>query len=339
MKTMRRHVLMMTALLAALGLAGVAEAVTSVRGGAWNDPGTWGDSVPGIGANVIVATGHSVTVDVATATMNTFTGDGTVVFTGWNNTLTATEVTLNGTVTHLDQSDIAGTPGVYADWIPDNRVWIVCSNLTVTGAVNANGKGYRPDTVINRSGRGPGGGPYTGSSSAQGAGHGGAAARGRDGPGGVAYGSLTVPEDPGSSGGSGYNAAGPVGVGGAGGGAVRIDATGAVVVDGSVTVDGLVSGSNHAGGGSGGSIYIACATIGGSGTLSARGGNVFGTSNGESSAGAGGRIVVAYQSSLQAAAPASGVTIRAAAGIYSKLGNRSSDGTLPLSDWNTSRLT
>ncbi len=307
--------------LAIVMATGTARAATSVQSGNWNSTDTWGGSVPGALEDVVVAAGHSVTVDVATAALNSFTNNGALVFIGWNNKLTATEVSINGTITHLPQSDITGTIGVYADWTPDNRVWLVCSNLTVTGAINANDQGYQPGAVLYKSGRGPGGGPYTTSSSTQGAGHG-----------GVAYGLLTEPEDPGSSGGTGYQYPGNTGIGGAGGGAIRIEASGAVIVDGVITVNGQASGSDHSGGGSGGSIYMTCATIGGTGTLSACGGNVNGVANGTSSAGAGGRIAIVYQPGVQQLAPAHGLKIRLAAGLYSNLGNLSEDGTARLPD-------
>ena len=126
--------------------------------------------MPGDAETVLVAAGHSVTADVASASLSAFTLDGALVCIGWDNKLTSGDVVINGTVTHPMQSDVSGTVGVYADWTPDNRVWIICSNLTVsaTGIINADFKGYQPDTTLYRSGRGPGGGPYTVSSSSQG---------------------------------------------------------------------------------------------------------------------------------------------------------------------------
>lgn len=93
----------------------------------------------------------------------------------------------------------------------------------------------------------------------------------------VAYGNFEEPTDPGSPGG---------GIGaGLGGGAVLINATSSVIVDGILSANGGDATSN-AGGGSGGAIYVNANIIKGYGSISVRGGN--GKSDG--GGGSGGRV-------------------------------------------------
>jgi hypothetical protein len=136
---------------------------------------------------------------------------------------------------------------------------------------------------------------------------------------------LTAPELPGSGGSS---CSPPSFLGGRGGGVVRL------VVGDTLTVDGLISanavnytlGSGNpgyaSGGGSGGSIYLTCATFSGttSGLIRAEGssGDPSDTISGGAGNGAGGRIAV-YYSGL---APAHAVRFRASAGL---VGWRSND--------------
>jgi hypothetical protein len=205
--------------------------------------------------------------------------------------------------------------------VPDNRIWIVCSDLTVTsgGAINANGKGYIGGRPGGLDGSGPGGG---GSVSRSG-GYGGFGGNG----GGGTYGSATAPTDPGSGGGGWSTSAG----GGNGGGAILIDASGAVVVDGTISADGDTGYANNCGGGSGGSIYITCNTFSGNGGIvRAKGGNKQIYSN---SSGGGGRIAVIYDTGAQALLPVPSVVFSAAPGAETATLSRSGDvGTLYFPD-------
>ena len=97
----------------------------------------------------------------------------------------------------------------------------------------------------------------------------------------VAYGSLEGAPYPGSPGG-GTGA-------GNGGGAIMINATHDVIVDGLLTADGGHA-TSGGGGGSGGSIHIDASIIKGYGTISARGGD--GASDG--GGGGGGRITLKH---------------------------------------------
>jgi len=91
------------------------------------------------------------------------------------------------------------------------------------------------------------------------------------------YGDPTAPVTLGSGGGTITNLKG--------GGAIKITAAGTITVDGTIRANGRGSGSNY-GGGSGGSVWLDCAVLTGSGLIQANGGST--GSNG----GGGGRIAV-----------------------------------------------
>lgn len=114
------------------------------------------------------------------------------------------------------------------------------------------------------------------------------------GPGGGAtYGSAREPLDPGSGGARGTNTLSTY-AGGNGGGAIRIEASRLVRVDGTIAADGAdvrtqVGGEGSAGGGSGGAVLIRCRRFEGgpAGLVSASGG-----SSSMGGGGGGGRIAV-----------------------------------------------
>ena len=136
------------------------------------------------------------------------------------------------------------------------------------------------------------------------------------------YGSASYPTDPGSGGGLGP-----------GGGAVLIQATGTVVVNGSILANATKSGFDGGKGtGSGGSICIACARLlGTNGVLQAN--STFGQTawdradeNDITVPGAGGRIAIHYDAGHQKPGDLVGVEISAAPGT---LYERFKDGTRP----------
>ena len=148
-------------------------------------------------------------------------------------------------------------------------------------------------------GHGPGAGSNPGWY-CQGGGHGGAGGlEGRIDTASTSYGSHAnddeyIPALPGSGGaatGWSHQAAG--------GGVVNVTVAGAIVVDGTVNVDGEASGNIRGGAGAGGTIYLKGATFSGAATglLSAKGGAAFDVAvganyYGQSGAGGGGRIAV-----------------------------------------------
>jgi hypothetical protein len=160
--------------------------------------------------------------------------------------------------------------------------------ITVSGIINANGKGFR-------SNEGPGTGTPFGSGA--GAGYGGIGGNsGHGGTGGSAYGTATGTDiDKGSGGSEGWNSGNPGYSGGAGGGLVILNGS-IVTLGGTVNANGLQGGDCvwGAGGGSGGGILIKGSDIKVTGgTLSAfggRGGNSGGNWGG--GGGGGGRIKI-----------------------------------------------
>ena len=300
-------------LLAAMALGPAAHAATKV----WSGNGNWGDaywspSAPVDGDDAVISSG-AVTVNVNTAYLSSFTNNATVVFNGWSTILYATNDTVNGTVTHLAQS--ATTTNGSGAWVPDNRVYIACSNLTVAagGKIDVSSCGYAGTNAA--TGRGPGGG--TGGSAANywggGGSYGGIGCAGGQGGGSIPspspYGAVSAPEDPGSAGGgSGYTG---LGAGGAGGGAAKIVASGSVTVNGTIAANGQSKAGNTAyGAGSGGAVLIACSTLTGTGTISVAGG----AGGSYSGAGAGGRIAITVSAAAQDALPRQVRTVTAAGG-------------------------
>jgi hypothetical protein len=105
--------------------------------------------------------------------------------------------------------------------------------------------------------------------------------------GGSTYGSVTAPVDFGSSGGSDNVSGSPPG---AGGGAIRMNVTGALLINGRVSANGGAGVGQNKGGGSGGSVWLTAGTLAGSGTISANGG----AGNGLGGGGGGGCMALQY---------------------------------------------
>jgi len=170
-------------------------------------------------------------------------------------------------------------------------------NLTVTGAtlfcqgdydgdpVNGRGVEINANTITVDSGATisafqegfpKGSGPGVGDAAFyDGGSHGGYGADTANGP----YGSLTSPTSLGSGGSYGN------GRGRSGGGAIKLNVSGTITVDGNITVNGRADYGN----GAGGSVWIIADTIAGSGLITANGG-----SGGRSGGGGGGRISLMY---------------------------------------------
>ncbi len=249
----------------------VAPALTNLWSGTgnWSSYANWSDAMPPIVGQHVIVDG-SVTLAQTTPPLASLTNNGTLTFTTTNAILHAREVSVNGTITHTVNSDANGVDG----WSVDGQVWIVCSNLTVAAgkAIDVKGKGWQGGTN-NIAGRGPGGGPNNGVRG-NGASYGGLGGVGNGATTSLVPGPLYGINDdallPGSGGGGGRldNS------GAAGGGYVRIDASGTVRVEGVIRADGndRVDANSEGGGGSGGGIRIACAALAGAGVISANGG-------------------------------------------------------------------
>lgn len=158
--------------------------------------------------------------------------------------------------------------------------------VAATGGIDANAKGYS-------FGAGPGVAPTI-------YGGGGYGGRGAMGPYGLlwgpAYGSASAPRQPGSG-----RAKSTDFKESPGGGAIRLQAGGTVVLDGELRANGTTEGSAHTPGGSGGGIHVVCRTFqgGATGLASAAGA----TGAGSGGAGGGGRIAICYEPGAQASLP------------------------------------
>ena len=283
----------------------VQENVWSAASGDWGNPSNWSlDRIPAAGDVVTVASGASVTLSAATPALADLTIAGTLCVTGWTSKVESASVTVaNG--------GVVTCAGGATNEVDLSRVWIVCNNLVVEsgGAIDASAKGYQPypSTTMPKAaitdvansdsvaGYGPGALWFR-----RGATHGGVGGfvRGYTGHRRVLpYGDAAEPVLPGSSGASSkWN------VGTAGGGAVRIDATGTVTINGVISADAASTANTsgtYTGCGSGGSVLIYCnAFCGANGSVTARGGSgnvaLQTASNASYFAGGGGRIAIHY---------------------------------------------
>lgn len=262
--------------------------------GAWSDGTRWENGVPGADGDVVIHAGEVLlsesTPDLASLTLN----GGTLVFSNWTTRLTAATVDLvNDAVVTL--------PPAFTNNVMSNRVWIVCEELSVAdnARIDADRRGYEGGHRVTQAttGYGPGGGAAA--TRGAGGGHGGRGGSGNylvDGlaAGGNTNGSAITPLNPGSGGGTGSFAGEQ---GGPGGGAILLQVTHQIELNGLITADGgNYQAGTRSGGGSGGSIYATCTTVTGNGTFSAQGGNGFpaGVDN-SGGAGAGGRIALHYK--------------------------------------------
>lgn len=271
--------------------------------GGWMTAANWSPAaIPGPDDSVVIQSGaNTLTEPVRVASM-LVSNTATLIFNGTNASLTVSGdlvVTNGGKITH--DVNTATATNAAGQWVMDNRIYIICTNLIVEagGEINVDAKGYLGSTDNAKSGCGPGGTPPGNPN--YGGGYGGAPGYGAAGEGYIGltpgtlytYGSATAPDQPGS--GAGKQTSG--GSGGNGGGAIRIAASGGVTVRGLITAMGGRGGNNNGAGGSGGGIYITCRTIGGTGFVRANGGD-YGNNGG--AYGGGGRIAVAYDREAQA---------------------------------------
>lgn len=154
--------------------------------------------------------------------------------------------------------------------------------LTVAtgGRFDADSLGYPagPSSYV-LGGYGPGAGGIDRGAGSYG-GKGGSGTAGGSGP---TYGSTIAPVQAGSSSGGAYGTSGR-----AGGGAIRVEATRWIRVDGTITANGVAGPHHDCGGGAGGSVYLTCAGLSGSGEIQARGGDHVT----RDAAGGGGRIAI-----------------------------------------------
>ena len=309
--------------------------------GNWNDAAGWtegpnGQTAPEAGDTVVIRSGNTVTLAESSASCSYVEISGTLLMTNWTTRLNATDILIKsgGNLT-------CGAAVTNEAWL--SRVWVACSNLTIAsgGKIDVNYKGYAGLPMNSgkyQKGCGPGGSYLAGGDYSCGASHGGHGGRMIHGeykvPITMPYDDPCAPMLPGSSG-----VATKWGRGKHGGGAVKIEATGAVVVDGSILASGENSssygGSNsgtsfpknfstgiqdsHDQAASGGSIFVECRTFSGSGNLTANGGGGgWGFGSVPSHPAGGGMIAIHYDPEAEQSASVDGMTISADAGKRSR---------------------
>ena len=312
-------------MLAAMAMT--AGAATNIWNGNtstnWSDANNWSlTTVPGLSANVSVPSGttYAPTVTNATADLASLVlaSGQTLTVSGWDSTITATEMTIGGTITHL-ANNVTETNAL-GGWDTLHRVWLEGSNITIEvgSEIDADYLGYPP-----------GAGPGMGIGSVGGA-HAGAGRRGfAGGTPAPAYGDPAAPVQPGS-GGKIEGDSRP------GGGAIRINATGTLTINGEIRANGQNTAGTGGSGGTGGSIWLTCRTLAGSATglVTVNGGSGYSVGIAASA----GRIALDYNKSAQAdlAQPRPPIRFSGAPGVHisSNSGDRlpAAMGTLYLPD-------
>ncbi len=274
--------------LAALLCAAASTAPAAGRtwvgpaGGHWFVATNWvpDDNWPQAGDSATITNGWVLLTNSTTNLASFAITNATLIFSNWDTCLAASNVAIwnRGTLT---------VANAFTTNQMSNRVWIVCSNLTIEtgGQINVDAAGFAGDN-------GPGRG--TGVSRGAGGGYGGVGGKSEDGTPGLPYGSANAPTAPGSGGGSapGYPAWGKPG-----GGAVRIEAGGSVTNNGLITANGDTA-TYVQGAGSGGAVYISCRTLAGNGIICCNGGSNI--SSYTCGGGGGGRIAINYHPAAQA---------------------------------------
>ena len=177
-----------------------------------------------------------------------------------------------GRLTHYD----AGT-----SWESRLDLDVGLLEITATGSVNVDLRGYLGGNHNGAGGSGRTLGNVDGAAYRSGGSYGGIGGQ-YDGTTNAIYGSVTTPQALGSGGSKGYYSE----AGGDGGGRVYIEAD-TLVVDGVISANGGSGGGSQAGSGSGGSLYLVVGELAGAGAIRANGG-------GGEVGGGGGRIAVHY---------------------------------------------
>lgn len=217
--------------------------------------------------NVAFATAVSSTINAGTINaLSDLTFDNSTV------TLSLDQITVAG-VFELINNTLLKHAASTAD--SPRRLSIVAHGVMIdsTSKIDVTGLGYPAGVSLGTTGslaaKGKSGGTHGGSGSA-----------GSDAKAvGLPVGNLWAPFDPGAGGGTG----------GPGGGVVRITATHGVTVNGIIQTDGA---ANNNGGGAGGSVWIVAETLGGTGSIRARGGAGQSCCGYNSGSGGGGRIAI-----------------------------------------------
>ncbi len=240
----------------------------------WNDPANWhGGVVPVAGESAIIEGDVILSESTPRLSLLVVCDGATLTLSNWTTSVNADTVSIEGLVT---------CAGPFTNESAKSRVWIKCGDLSIAndGAIDVSKKGWDGglwdgELQIHATGFGPGAASAESKSAPSHGGMGGFNAVPHM-PGST-YDDPYAPVEPGSGGtcpskwGSGESHSG--------GGAVRIEAAGIVSVDGAILADGadattaFLTSQKHDTGASGGSVWISCKAIKGSGMISANGGD------------------------------------------------------------------
>ncbi|MDD5643966.1 MAG: Ig-like domain-containing protein [bacterium] len=261
--------------------------------GLWSNPLNWDrkSGVPGPGDAVVfrvqgaVGTTANCTADIVVNNLGSITLESTytgILYLNTDFVGDSNEITLSGDLTLHPGTRIICKGDT--DGVPVNGLGISIKaaniNIAATATIDAYIQGF---TYL----QGPG---KTGSSSYRrnGAAHGGYGGRGTDAATNTkSYGSITQPTSLGSGGGY-YN-----GGSATGGGAVKLTASGTLTVNGTINANAQDSTGEWQAGAAGGSIWLSAATLTGTGTITAIGGQEGNLQYG-CGGGGGGRIAIYY---------------------------------------------
>ncbi len=243
--------------------------------GRWDDPNNWDGMVPAEGENAFIDGAANVFLTESTPRLRSLVigKDATLTVSNWTTYINADSVQVDGRIS---------CAGPFTNETAKSRVWIKCGDISVAkgGAIDVSKKGWNGglwngETEIHAVGYGPGSASANGRSAPS---HGGCGGFNNvTSLPGSTYDDPYAPVEPGSGGTcpSRYGSDLPH----CGGGAVRIEATGCVSVDGGILADGANASTanldtqRHDTGASGGSVWISCKAINGSGIISANGGD------------------------------------------------------------------
>lgn len=239
----------------------------------WFDAANWQPAgVPGASDSVTIGNGKTVVLTNSTEMLSSLSISSTLMCSNWTTCVRSENISL------LSGAVVRPVCG-FTDTGMSNRVWIVANSLNIaSGAtINANSLGYLTLCGPGWAGLSPY--KYAGGS------YGGKGANGSC----AVYGDIRDPQQPGTGGGSQSGT-------GTAGGAILIQLSGDLVLNGTITARSSAP-QYWVASGSGGAVSIDCRTISGSGTIDASAGGT--TAAGASAGGGGGRIAVRYDAAAQ----------------------------------------
>ena len=115
--------------LIACAPSAILAANTWTGTGDWNTAANWSEGVPVAGQDVVVDGNAMLTNATPALASLTVNSAKTLTFDGWDTLLTATAVTIAGTVTHAQNT--ATTTNSLGAWVPNARVNIACQTLDI----------------------------------------------------------------------------------------------------------------------------------------------------------------------------------------------------------------